>query len=61
MIGIKEMKMPERCDICAFYYGLNGGTCLISEISYESHSMDMQDMYRQEWCPLIEIDENKDE
>ncbi len=56
MIGIKDMSMPERCDICPFYLGLHGGMCLISEIYCESHSMNCPEYNRQDWCPLIEID-----
>lgn len=59
MIGIKDISMPERCSICPFYIGLHEGICLISEASYESNNMSMQEYYRQDWCPLVEIEESE--
>lgn len=59
MVAIKEMSTPERCDICPFYLGVHEGTCLISEIYCESHNMNMPEYYRQDWCPLIEIEERE--
>lgn len=56
MIGIKDMYMPERCIICPFYMGLHDGICLISEISHKYDTMDMPEYYRQDWCPLVEIE-----
>lgn len=52
-----DMDIPEICTECPFYMGLHGGMCLISEISYESHSMDSPEYQRQSWCPLIESEE----
>lgn len=60
MLGIKNISMPERCNICPFYLGLHDGICLISEASCEGYSMNMPEYYRQDWCPLVEIEESEE-
>lgn len=56
MIAIKEMEMPENCVDCPFYSGTAGGTCLIVANSYDNQTMCNKEFERQDWCPLIEIE-----
>ncbi len=61
MIGIKEMFMPESCVDCPFYCGTANGTCLVDADSYNSRTMHDKEYERQDWCPLVEINENEGE
>ena len=57
MIAIKEMDMPENCVDCSFYSGTANGTCLVAADRYNSQTMCNKEFERQDWCPLIEIEE----
>lgn len=60
MIGIKDMFMPERCAKCPFYSGVAGGTCLVIADGYNSYTMYDQEYERQDWCPIVEIEEREE-
>lgn len=57
MIGIKDMDMPETCVDCPFYCGTAKGTCLVAADSYDNQTMCNKEYERQDWCPLVEIEE----
>lgn len=59
MIGIKNMFMPEDCVDCPFYSGTASGTCLVITDNYESHTMHNKELERQDWCPLVEVEESE--
>lgn len=59
MIGIKYTNMPESCVDCPFYSGTAQGTCLVAADSYSSQTMCNKEFERQDWCPLVEIEESE--
>ena len=60
MIGIKDMDMPGTCVDCPFYCGTASGTCLIAANTYSNQTMCNKEFKRQDWCPLVEIEESED-
>ena len=51
-----DMNMPDRCFICPFYSGYDGGQCLVTSGSmYFGTSEAIMD--RHPSCPLEEVDE----
>lgn len=58
MIGIKDMDMPGTCVDCPFYCGTASGTCLIAANTYSNQTMCNKEFERQDWCPLVEIEES---
>lgn len=60
MIGIKDMDMPGTCVDCPFYCGTASGTCLIAANTYSNQTMCNKEFERQDWCPLVEIEESED-
>lgn len=61
MISIKDMSMPDCCMECPFYSGVDHGTCLVKGWQgYFGSRMGEQEIGRQEWCPLVEIEESED-
>ena len=61
MIGIKDMDMPGTCVDCPFYCGTASGTCLIAANTYSNQTMCNKEFERQDWCPLVEIEEREGE
>ena len=65
-ILIKNMEKPSRCIECPFCQGsIYGGKCtIVADVYRESSGEDLPlpiDCSIQDWCPLIEVDDEEEE